>query len=101
MKLTDRTDLSPETIALYQRLEAERYPKLHPLLKGVMLAGLVPTAVITAGLLPLFAGALALSPLYLLKTLTVVGGVWLSPWAPIALLMVFAGSPSRAKVRRG
>ena len=26
MKLTDRTDLRPETIALYQRLEAQRYP---------------------------------------------------------------------------
>lgn len=26
MKLTDRTDLRPDTIALYQRLEAERYP---------------------------------------------------------------------------
>jgi len=30
MKLADRTDLSPETIALYQDLEKRRYPGFNP-----------------------------------------------------------------------
>jgi hypothetical protein len=30
MKLTDRTDLSPETIALYQGLEKQRNPGFNP-----------------------------------------------------------------------
>jgi hypothetical protein len=30
MKLTDHTDLSPETIALYQGLEKQRYPGFNP-----------------------------------------------------------------------
>lgn len=99
-RLEDRTDLRPETIALYQQLEAERC-RTHPVLKGVMVLCLAPTAVVTVGLLPLFAGGLLLSPLWLPKTLAAIAGIWASPAALVlAPAVAVAASSDDAKRRR-
>lgn len=100
MNLTDRTDLRPETIALYQQLEAER-TRTHPVLKGVMVICLAPTVVITAGLLPLLAGALLVSPLYLPKMLALIAQAWASPNALfLAPAAAMAASSDQAKRRQ-
>ena len=60
MKLTDRTDLRPETIALYQQLEAKR-TACHPVLAAVGAVSLWPAVLMRAhkpALVLLFAGML-------------------------------------------
>jgi hypothetical protein len=94
MKLTDRTDLRPETIALYQRLERER-TAIHPVLAVVGGLTLWPAVFMRfpkTALVVLFAGLL-MGATQAWESPAVLTGLALSP---VALACGMKGSKKAA-----
>ena len=96
MKTFEGRGLTADQIALYQRLEAQRYPKLHPLVKGVMVfcsAPIVLAPVVAVGV----AAVTLASPFFVLKLAPVMAWYWLSPFAliagPVVLLQAMGDQP--------
>jgi hypothetical protein len=101
MKLADRTDLSPETIALYQRLEKKHSFNLKDPVQWFMVLTLAPTALVLVGLTPIALFGLLLSPLAIPKTLAMLASIWTSPAALVLAPVVLMGNQhDQAKAKR-
>ena len=97
METFEGRGLTADQIALYQRLEAQRYPKLNPLVKGVMVFCSAPIVLAPVAAVGVAAVTLA-SPFFVLKLAPVMAWYWLSPFAlmiagPVVLLQAMGDQP--------